>query len=293
MQKIKSFFYLIIFLAAIGGGGYFIYQNPKIIEETAAKFNNQKEINSLQAEVESLRKEVLFLQNNTHEKVDLSGLDAKLERMEKQNISIIDSKADIATVLGLVTRLDKMESKVDTVAKVSDSGALILNALMLVKDRADRGEEFAFEAEILRQMTAKNQEIAEPVKVIAAASETGISTERDLINGFESIYKKTGKKEETEKLSWKQRLMDKFKEIVQIRKTNLATDNEDNSLDLAREDVLKGNFSGALKKMENSDNPSFEGWKAKARQRVEFESAFSKISAGSLALMKINQLKEN
>lgn len=65
---------------------------------------------------------------------------------------MIDSKADVATVLGIITRLDKIEERLDTLAKISDDGALVLTATMMVKESSENGTNFAYEAEILQQL---------------------------------------------------------------------------------------------------------------------------------------------
>ena len=164
----------------------------------------QKQLAGLQAAQEHLNRNV-----------DADALNQRMEALEKVNLSVIDSKADIATVFGMVNRLDKMEENLQTLTKFTDESALILTGAMLVKDSAERGNDFVYEAEILRQIAEKNQKVKAPIEVISRYAAEGIRTNQYLINEFESIYAALLKQQKEEfEQSWKDRINSKLNEIV-------------------------------------------------------------------------------
>ena len=78
--------------------------------------------------------------------------------------------------MGLVTRLDKAEENLDKLAKVTDQGALVLSATMLIKEAADNGQRFEYETEILQLLAKGDVKLNEPIAIIAKYAKDGIQT---------------------------------------------------------------------------------------------------------------------
>ena len=164
--------------------------------------------------------------------LDFASLNEKISAVEKINLNTIDSKADVQTVLGILTRVDKVENKLDNMAKITDESALILTATVLVKDAAERGGNFVYEAEVLQQLAVKNTNLKEQLQTIYKFANDGIYTKSYLINEFESIYNALLREQKKElEITWKDRLIAKDNEFVKVKKVNEPEeDAEDNIL---------------------------------------------------------------
>lgn len=175
VRVFRSVVWAIVILAAAG----LLWQNPQILKQakdkisgllaaSAAEEQVPSEIAVLQQEISQLRAELAQRSVDTHNlsNASLEELNQKFENLEKTNLGIIAGKADASTVLGIVSHLDKLEEKVNVLARVTDESALILTAVMMVKDSAERGGAFEYEAAILNQLAQNNLKIKPAVEVI-------------------------------------------------------------------------------------------------------------------------------
>lgn len=311
----------VLFLGIIYG----LWQNPQIIRNMAAYVSAQtsdeqeieenatrenqldRRLSMLQSQINYLQAQLSSLPAGNGENVDLTRFDDKLEAIEKQNLNVIDSKADVATVLGIITRLDKIEERLDTLAKISDDGALVLTAVMMVKESSENGTGFVYEAEILQQLAKNDKDIQGDVDIIARSAREGIKSQTYLTREFDKIYLRLAKvktQQDMEGKSWKEVLNMKFNEVVKVKRVNDVTApqsdvEEENSFNKIGELVKNGELSQALDNLHQLDNPVLTGdaalqkWMAEAQAKVNFNRAVSNISAHSLALMKVNTLKSN
>lgn len=300
---------------------YFVWQNPSMLDKyidyakslQLPQSQTKEEIISENSSLNDLSEQFIHLQNEVYAirqvqnnivpaaPVDLSGFENRLDAIEKHNVNVIDSKADVATVLGLVTRLDKLEDQLEKVAKVTDQGALVLSATMMVKEAADNGQNFEYETEILQQLAEGDLKLKEPIAVLVKYAKDGIHTKNYLINEFESIYKALLKEQKKELgQTWKDRINNKFNEIIKVKRVNKDTQEieTEKEFDLVYQLIKGGDLYKALKEFDKNeasdliDNPLLKKWIANARARVEFDNAVTKISTYSLALMKVNYIKK-
>ena len=278
------------------------YANPSVSK--IAVDENQNEIKLLQDEISSLRNELNTLNQKQKEfsNNDIEELKNRFETMEKTNLGVLEAKADASTVLGIVTRLDKLEEKVETLARVTDDSALILTAVLMVKDTAERGTIFSYEAEILSQLAQNNIKIKEPIAVIEKTAAEGIKSDVYLVNSFMTIYKEVSKQQKKEfEKSWKDRINSKLNEFIKVRRTNqVAPEYEGNKpLDEIRKLVIEEDFSGALSLLKNVENkewiekyPSLQNWMLQVQNKLNFNAAIKQIANNSLAVMKVNSIKK-
>lgn len=305
----------VVYVAIAGGAVYGLWQNPEIIgkarelmsvasSEVQSPAESALVVNDsayLLEEVKQLRSEISQLRQQQLSSVDTTALEEKVSSLEKNNNNIIDSKADVATVLGLITRLDKAEEKLDTLAKVSDEGALVLTATMLVKDSADRGGNFEYEAEVLQQIAGHNVEVKSQIAIIAKYAKSGIETNKYLMDNFETVYNNLMKlqREEFEK-TWKDRINNKLSEYIKVKRVHENTPQfqANQELEVVKSDVENANFAraiAALDKLSNKEllnEPSLQKWLEGAKAKVDFSNAISEISTRYLAIMKVNFLKK-
>ena len=278
------------------------YANPSVSK--IAVDENQNEIKLLQDEISSLRNELNTLNQKQKEfsNNDIEELKNRFETMEKTNLGVLEAKADASTVLGIVTRLDKLEEKVETLARVTDDSALILTAVLMVKDTAERGTIFSYEAEILSQLAQNNIKINDPIAVIEKTAVEGIKSDVYLVNSFMTIYKEVSKQQKKEfEKSWKDRINSKLNEFIKVRRTNqVALEYEGNKpLDEIRKLVIEEDFSGALSLLKNVENkewiekyPSLQNWMLQVQNKLNFNAAIKQIANNSLAVMKVNSIKK-
>lgn len=295
----------LVFVALIGGSGYVLWRYPNTLTEAKRYLMTnqeqeqkmlmlQDELLQVQEELVALRRSVNMNSSNATAAVDLAveSLKGRFEAVEKMNANVIDSKADVAMLLGLITRMDKAEERLDGLAKVSDDAALMLSTTMLIKEKALKGQPFAFEAEVLQLLGEGKVKVKDEVAFISEVSVEGAATDFELINGFNQIYHQIMIQAEAqeEPLTWKDRVKQKFREFLQMR--SKAPDVEiDNDLALAQKYVNSGNFYKAVEVLESKGQAEFADWIALAKRRIELDKAFSKISTHSLALMQVNHLK--
>lgn len=296
-----------VFVAALIGVGYGVWNNPQIIDDIKARMNafyNEKEDYSLQAE--QLKRQISLLESRLERlssidhRADYNEMKSRVDAIEKINLNVIDSKADVSTVLGLINRMDKVEQKVDAVAEVTDESALILTATMLVKDAAERGGSFEYEAEVLQEIAKSEHRIKEPLSVIVRLSTTGIVSEAKLQEGFNLIIRNEVKEQKKSKeKTWKDRLNSKFGEFVQIKNSG-ETAEESESLKTLKQIgkyVNAGDISKAVEQLTDknlalADREDVKNWLQQAQSKVAFNQAVSKISSTSLALMKVNFIRK-
>ena len=304
-SKLKSLGKLLILLSLMGIV-VFSLQNPQLLKEILpAKdetASNDEKI-AMQQAIGQIQKQIFALHQKIPQ-VDMSAIaniNEKFDTLEKNNLNIINSKADVAALMGAITRLDKLEAELEKAIKVTDEGALVLTAVMLVKDSADQGGIFEYEAEILQQITADNPSLKEPVAEIISLAKEGVNSKQFLQYEFMDIYKKLKKKQKRkleENLSWKQRLNAKLGELVQVKKTNYQEKEAEAGLEIIKRFVEAGELSKAINELELSgnmpllQNASLEKWYKQAKQRELFDRAVSRIAASSLALMKVNFIKK-
>ncbi len=298
-------------VAVIGGASYGIWKNPQVLQQVKNAFRKedvyQQQIEKINWRLERLQKQLAEVEAQI-EKPDLSGfefsiktVEDKVAAIEVMNMNVIRSKADIATVLGVVTRMDKAEQKLDKILAVDDDSALILTGAMLVKDSAERGGSFEYEAEVLSNIAANNLKLQKQVAKIQKFARKGIVSELKLAQEFADIYAEIIQKQEKDfAKNWKERLNNKIGEIVQIKKTNAEQPEfaADNSLIEAQKLVADGQMMRAVRLLEQSQNTellqneNLQNWVEKVKNRNDFYDVIRQISATSLAVMKVNFLKK-
>lgn len=304
-------------ITVVVGAGYLVWQNPQWLDKAHSFFESRSTNSDLDApadyvekidekmmlrrEIESLKTQVALLQRIQSEQSDTTALEEKFNNLVKTNNAVIDSKADIASVLGLVTRMDKAEQRLDDLSRITDDGAVILTAVMMVKDSAERGGSFIYEAEILQQLAGSNVKLKEPIAVINKYAEQGIENNEYLVKSFNKVYTSLLRKqrEEFEK-TWKDRLNNKLSEYIKVKRVNENAPEFKANQELAevKADVDSGKIKKALANLQNINNKellndtSLQDWMAKAQAKTAFNEAVARISTYYLAALKVNFIKK-
>lgn len=308
-KKIKKTAIKLFLFIVVCGFVYLFATNPNLRQKGVdfmtslwgEKVDYQKQINQLNMQVSDLQQRFNRLAQ-AQQQLDFSYVDEKISNIEKLNQNIIDSKADVATILGVITRMDKAEERLDALNKISDDSALILTAAMLVKDSAERGGNFEYEADVLQELSKETPKFKDSVALISEYASSGIVPENKLVQNFNSIYKSLLKEQKaTFEKTWKDRLNSKLNELVQIKRVHEDAPKfkADAGLEAVKKAVDSGNLTLAINELKKADNQEFlkneqlKNWLKNAEENQKFYAAINRISAASLAIMKVKFLKKN
>ncbi len=312
-KKRKAKILSLVVVVAVAVLGYKLWENPQLLNQFKDMWANKKteediylvQINELQKQLAMLKTEVAEVAQMAANP-DLSTVNQKLENMENITVNTIKSKADVDAVLGLVQRMDRAESKIDDLAKVTDKSALTLTAAMLVKDAAERGGSFVYEAEVLNELAAGNYKIAKEIALINKAATEGVPSLSELQHRFAEVYAKEFEVVDETLASadnWKDRIYLQLQKVVKIEKTS-----DEKNQPLTEKDVFWATLSemvavGETKQAvsfidkpineEWANNKNLQEWKVQAEMYNDFYYAISKISANALAVMKVKFLQNN
>ena len=299
----------IILLAILFAGGYAFWKKPQLTNKIRNWLTFTEQADPYATRFNDMQNKLADLQNQlnqTNYKLDNSGfveIKEQIRTLEKMNLNMIDSKADVAAVLGVITRMDAAEQKINNLSEITDTSALILTATLLVKDAADRGQTFEYEAEVLSQITADSAQASAQAQKIRSFATSGLPSYLSLSLQFERIYNKLLRNRDTEQdqnQTWKERINNKLNEIVQIKKVNEKNPQDEANLLLKDANTLIKNnellrATNILKKANNpeiSASAELQEWINLVEQREDFYRAISALSADSLAALKVNSLKK-
>lgn len=295
--------------------GYKLWENPKLwyqmrdalLSSSSKEDIYQPQIDLLQQNLADIRGRLSRVAQQV-ENPDFSAMEKRIDNIEQININTIKSKADVETVLGLIGRMDNTEGRLNDLAKVSDDGALILTAAMLVKDAGQRGGTFVYEAEVLSELAAGHHKIAHEVARINEISEVGVPSTEELQREFAAVYLAKYPEAPVEEVfegeNWKDRIYHQLHKVVQIKKSDelkvvnkTELSEEDRAWGIVRDYVADGDIYRAvaiIKKPLNAklaEDKSLAGWLKKAEMYKDFNDSVSRISANALAIMKVKFLR--
>lgn len=228
----------------------------------------------------------------------INGLHDKVGKMETLTAQYMNIKADSSAVISLGERLDELEKRTRRLSRISNDGALVLTAALMIRENAAAGQPVRFEAEMLKQLAAGQPEIDTAVNYIYNNSSHQYPSNKNLTESFNRIsgrivydLKHQG--------SWKDRLLRKINEYIHI--SSPADDSRENAEIKALEElkgyVDEGQFAIAVELLSRSENETLladealNKWFAITDSKLKFNRALSEISAYSLALMKTEGLK--
>lgn len=302
---------VLILFAAVGVLGYKLWENPQIINQAKEMFAKafdtqdeyQSQINDLKRQMDALNEELGSVRGMALNP-NLTEVNQKIENVEQIMVNTIKSKADVEAVLGLVVRMDNVEGRVSDLAKVTDKTALVLTATMLVKDAAEKGGEFVYEAEVLNELAQGNYKIADEINQINAAAKSGVLSKSELQSDFAEIFAdKYAEKEIAEPMpeGWKERIYQQVNKVVKVKKLTEEAEEpvfteEDRSWGIINDMVARGEITKAvaiLRKPINAEmlkNEDLSEWLKNADAYCAFYDAVNRITANSLAVMKVKFL---
>lgn len=228
----------------------------------------------------------------------INGLHDKVGKMETLTAQYMNIKADSSAVISLGERLDELEKRTRRLSRISNDGALVLTAALMIRENAAAGQPVRFEAEMLKQLAAGRPEIETAVDYVYNNSSRQYPSNKNLTESFNRISGRIVY-DLRHQGSWKDRLLRKINEYIHI--SSPAADSRENAEITALEEIKgyvdEGQFAIAVELLSRPENETLladealNKWFAITYSKLKFNRALSEISAYSLALMKTEGLK--
>ena len=228
----------------------------------------------------------------------INGLHDKVGKMETLTAQYMNINADSSAVISLGERLDELEKRTRRLSRISNDGALVLTAALMIRENAAAGQPVRFEAEMLKQLAAGRPEIETAVDYVYNNSSRQYPSNKNLTESFNRISGRIVY-DLRHQGSWKDRLLRKINEYIHI--SSPAADSRENAEITALEEIKgyvdEGQFAIAVELLSRPENETLladealNKWFAITDSKLKFNRALSEISAYSLALMKTEGLK--
>ena len=228
----------------------------------------------------------------------INGLHDKVGKLETLTAQYMNIKADSSAVISLGERLDELEKRTRRLSRISNDGALVLTAALMIRENAAAGQPVRFEAEMLKQLAAGRPEIETAVDYVYNNSSRQYPSNKNLTESFNRISGRIVY-DLRHQGSWKDRLLRKINEYIHI--SSPAADSRENAEITALEEIKgyvdEGQFAIAVELLSRPENETLladealNKWFAITDSKLKFNRALSEISAYSLALMKTEGLK--
>lgn len=206
------------------------------------------------------------------------------------------NKADASAVLALMTRVDLAEQKLKTSSIEKERAAALLLALYQLREAATLGQSFFVEQQAVTALTVSSPRLLERAQVLRLTAESGVWTKSALIqsyNGFAdraalslSLSKKKG---------WFHRSLNSLKELVVIRRTDVAADDMSPQAVLARaqQAVNAGDLQTAviqLKDLTGAPAEAMKEWVVAVERYILTHKTISELISSTLGVLYADQL---
>ena len=278
----------------------FLWQRPQYIYEHFKTEDKTEERNDklslhISVEIKNINRKIEVLESVgkiVTENADL---------LKQQFVYFDKSKADSSEILNISNRINTISNKVDKIGAVSNSGALILTAAMLIRDNVTNGLKCQNEAEALKILAEGIDSMNENIDFITSHCKMDFYTKTELIKQFNDIYDNIGKSlTSSENNDWKKRLISKIDEYIKISNSDNDRDYTHNTIENMKSLkilVNKGDFISAVRMIENSENTLSEieeinAWCKQVKNQADFNKSLSEIIANSLLIMKVENATE-
>ena len=182
---------------------------------------------------------------------------------------------------------------------------LLASGALIVRDLAEQGVDFAYEAEVL-QILARDNELAEEyTRTVRSFANAGISGKNQLVRKFQKIFaelngadlkNQSPKEILPENAKWTDKVMYWLKKAFIAQKSAkkpVFTPENDEVWDLVNDGSLQAalNTMKASEKYAKMDSVPLEEWKAQVERYVEFNHAISGLIMNALANIRLKEME--
>ena len=322
-------FVFFIFLCLLGGLAFFVLQaeqakkqNAENLEKLQAAYEEKltvvaTKINVLEREVAALKDRPIVEQvagvseNQVNQKIAAlrTELENRLAQLSEnkpaeENESEEQVKAEQNTAPEPKTLLAPEVASLAATEKKTQE-VLLASGAIIVRDLAEQGVSFAYEAEVL-QILARGNELAENyVRTVRMFANIGVSGKNQLIRNFDKVFAELNhtqtKSESAEKASaateqWYEKAWAWLKNTIVVKKGQekpVFIAESDEVYDLVHE----GRFQDALNAMKISekyakvDSKPLNEWHLQVSRYIQFNNAVSSLIMNALANIHLKEME--
>ena len=311
-QRIKRKLIMWLVIACIGGIAFVVVDDSlrshllpvknSSVNDLQNNAELEKRLVALEAKVKSLQDAV---QNEKKSKgISEEKVDNKISQL-KQEIGIAFAE------LGKQRTMENDEQPVVQSAQVVSENELSQEALLtvgavIVRDLAEKGLSFAYEAEVLQILAQGNSIASEYIKSIQQYAVSGVKGEGVLISSFNKFYpslsssqnidKEPQESEIKETKNWDENFLAWLKNLfVRKKKAPIIVFNPEE--DRVYELVNTGHLAEALEVMKTDikyskvDNSVLSEWKVQAKNYLNFEAAINGLIMNSMAHLHLKEME--
>ncbi len=294
---------IILELGAVGGAVFICESKTK------------KQTNLLDKTVEQL-----VLQNNritTLEKIPLAinQLSSNISEnngnigLLQENLNTLKEEVGNKKLEILSEKMNKLAQRIEGVEETKNRESLILSIALLIKENVLYGRDASYEIDILSSMAQEQDVLKDSVNTILNLKDKVILTDNALKEQFNQIIqdfdfekKQKGPKDIRENQTTMSKSIQMIKDtvaginfdkVVVVKKDNKTAKQKEILLTL-KNFVASHNFNKAIKfvndnkEFSNAENPFFNTWLENAKNKVDFDSAISKIISTELNVLREN-----
>ncbi len=317
-------FVLFIILLAVGAVGYLtmqLRQTEKLNTEALNKLQQayDEKLNKVTDRVNILDREVVGLKNRPIVEhaagISENQLNQKLAALRDELMHRLGA-TDIAkeTVEGKPAQETAENTGVAdippftsvTQSEKTTQEILLASGAIIVRDLAEQGVDFAYEAEVLQILAQGNDLAAKNVQIVRSYANSGITGKNKLIRAFDKIFaelntaetkSETAKAQNTEvEAKWYLKVWNWIKSQVIAKKRAqkpVFTPQKDEVLDLVNEGRLQDalNALRISEKYSKVDSEPLRQWRMQAERYLEFDSAINAVIMNALANIRLKEME--
>ena len=316
-KKITRKFILWLVILGIGGVGYLAvtssmqkYQVAKnMLTEPAVAASNEKRIAQLEQKVAELQ--VLINRTAQNRGITEETVDKKIGQLRSDVKIALDNIMAQSTAHAKAAEDKRGQADasqvIKTITEVKLSQEMLLaNGAIMVRDLAEKGLPFAYEAEVLRILAQGNIPATEYAQIIQRYAASGVKGKNILTAAFNRFYASLNDAKCTdaevkpaeikEPTTWDEKVLAWIKHII-IRKKKAPMPVFIPQEDKVYELVNSGNLAEALRTMQTNadyakiESPFLEEWKIQVQNYLSFESAVSGLIMNALANVHLKEME--
>lgn len=311
-----GFWLLVLLLAIVGAGAYVAQMWPQLTGSTQNTELQQwqtatnAKIRALEEQVNNLNYELIKVKNAAPQVVNNGMSEAEVMALLDAAKQDILAAATSTTAPAAEEKTEKaapiIEEKVITVEKDKPLTELLLaSGAIIVRDMAEQGLPFAYEAEVL-QILAQGNPLAE--KYVAAAQQyavSGLKGKQELIAAYDHLYDslndaplKTAPAAEAEVTpqTWQEKIWRALKKLV-VYKKKVKKPEFKAEQDPVYALVNEGKLAEALAKIQTSNaytmsgSEALQAWTGQVQTYLDFNRAMTGLIMNALANIRLKELQ--
>ena len=282
--------------------------SSEILPQMQADYEAQ--ISELNAQIEFLKRDFNKLKTESLSADALSEeyINEKLSEFKNDvlNMAPQNSEEQILQNNAKITALEKAIADLQNKNHLMPQEILLSAGALTIRNMAENGENFAYEAEVLQLMAQGNQTAEQYVSEIRKFSAEPLNTKTSLINKFKSIYADLSGTEikdepKTEDLtnaeSWKNAFFTRLKNLVTFKhKKTIKFEPAPDEIYIL---VENGNLAQALAEIKTSqkytslNSSALNIWMQNVQNYLDFNKAVNGLLLNSLAGLHLKQFERD